>query len=147
MHLTNYFDSKGIKHKEHKLESGDYSFFVEALPELGIVRDLYFDKQIIIERKNSLEELSSNFTTNRDRFNNEFLRARDCQKIIVVEKGSMDQLMIGMYNTQLDAKAYLASILSFQHRYGLNIAFVSQDNVARYIYTSFYYYLREIVRR
>lgn len=75
-HITNYFDKKGIKYKKQALEFGDYSFMLPQVDGLT-GNELYFHKEIIIERKNSLEELSGNLGKNRDRFEKEFLKARN----------------------------------------------------------------------
>ena len=57
-HILDYFDKKGIKHKAKALKTGDYSFMIEACPELGFVKDTYFTDELCIERKNSIDELS-----------------------------------------------------------------------------------------
>ena len=72
-HITKWFDEKKISYVTQKLETADYSFYIPANAELGIVRDMYFDDKIVIERKNSLEEISSCFTTTRMAFENEFI--------------------------------------------------------------------------
>ena len=58
-HILDYFDKKGIKHKAKALKTGDYSFMIEACPELGFVKDTYFTDELCIERKNSIDELAA----------------------------------------------------------------------------------------
>lgn len=144
-HITDYFNKKGIAFKSFKLNSGDYSAMIPANSELGIVRDLYFDKQIILERKNSLEELSGNLAQYRERFINEFLRSGDCRKFLMIEKGNWSDIITGNYKTQFPANSYFGSLLSFQQRYNLNISFVSKEHAGKYIYGCFYYFLRELI--
>lgn len=57
-HITNYFDKKGIAYKRQALDFGDYSFMLPKVEGLTS-NELYFHKEIVIERKNSLEELRS----------------------------------------------------------------------------------------
>ncbi|MSU01952.1 ERCC4 domain-containing protein [Tissierella pigra] len=83
-HIIKYFDDKKIPHVSRKLDYGDYSCFLPANPELGIMRDTYFD--CVIERKAHLEEVSGNFTTDRTRIENEFIRAKDSRFIMMIEK-------------------------------------------------------------
>ena len=142
-HITDYFNANGIKHISKKLNFGDYSFMIGASPELGIEQDMYFINEIVIERKNSLEELSSNFTGGRERFNNEFKRAGNCKKILCCEKGGLDDVFNGTFKTQFKANAFIASMLSFQCRYGLDINFISQRNMGKFIAAEFRYYLKQ----
>jgi len=144
-HITDYFNKKGIAFKSCKLDSGDYSLTLPANPDYGIVRDLYFDKQVILERKNSLEELSQNLAQSRERFINEFLRSGDCRKFLMIEKGNWSDIITGNYKTEFAANSYFASLLSFQQRYNLNISFVPKEHAGKYIYGVFYYFLRELI--
>ena len=59
-HILKYFDKANIQYKKKALKYGDYSFYIPANESLSICRDEYFDKQIVVERKGSLEELSGN---------------------------------------------------------------------------------------
>lgn len=144
-HITEWLNKKNIKYKSQALDFGDYSFMVPAMPELGISRDLYFDKQIVCERKNSLEELSQNLAQSREQFNNEFLRAGDCKKVLVIERGNMEDILTGSYGTKFNSASYFGSLISFQHRYGLNIHFVGKEYIGQFIYCQFYYFLREFL--
>ena len=145
-HITDYFDLKKIPYHNKKLEFGDYSCILPASSDYGIIRDLYFDSDIIIERKNSLEELSSNFCEGRERFQDEFLRSGNCKKIIMVEKGSLGGIIDGTYNTQFKSTSFVASLLTYRYRYNLDIDFVNKDKSGMFIYYNFYYYLREILK-
>ena len=71
-HITEYFDKHKIAYERRALSCGDYSFYIKANQELAIPRDLYFDNQIYVERKASLDELAINFTKERKRFEEEF---------------------------------------------------------------------------
>jgi ERCC4-type nuclease len=141
--ITDYFTAKGMSFRSFKLNSGDYSVMLPANPELGILRDYYFDRQIFIERKASLEELSQNLAQSRERFVNEFLRSGDCRKFLMVERGNWSDIISGNYQTGFAPNSYFASLLAFQQRYGLNISFVERKHAGQFIYGTLYYFLRE----
>jgi len=145
-HVTSYFNSKDITFKPHKLDSGDYSVMLPANPDLGIVRDLYFDRQIIIERKADLNELSGNLTQCRERFEREFERVPNCRKYLLIEGGCYSDIFTNNYSTGLSSVAFAASIMAFQARYGLNVSFVSKEHSGKFIHALLYYYIREIIR-
>lgn len=90
-HIIKYFDDKKIPHISRKLDYGDYSCFLPANPELGIMRDTYFD--CVIERKGHLEELSGNLTTDRTRLENEFIRGKDSRFLLMIEKKENKEAM------------------------------------------------------
>ena len=148
-HIIDSFDKFGIAYKVRKLDYGDYSCFLPANPGLGIVRDIYFTSQVAIERKGSLEELSGNLTKNRQQFENELLRASGagCRLVLMIEQGSWEDIAAGKYNTQFKPKAFMASLLSYQVRYGLQINFVTKALAADLIARSFYYWVRESLTR
>lgn len=128
-HITDAFDSNNIKYKIQKLDIGDYSFE-------------YLDKvqKCIIERKNSLDELSQNFTKSRDRFNREFQKKNDNKIHLVIENCSMNDIICGNYRSKIHRNSFMASILSFQYRYNLNIHFIESNYTAFFIAKLFYYY-------
>ena len=146
-HIINYLNGKKIKHKEHALNFGDYSFMIPCMPHLGFVRDTYFDKQIVVERKNSLEEISSNFAENRTRFENEWIRAKDCKKYLIIEQGSYRDIIHGNYKTQFKSQSFLASMLSFEQRYNIYTVFSNKEDIGLLIYSYFYYYLHCLLKK
>ncbi len=80
-HITKYFDSKGIKYLYQALKFGDYS----AVLKINGEEIEFFDK-VCVERKNSLEEISSNLSSQRDRFERELERGLNSKFIVMVEK-------------------------------------------------------------
>lgn len=145
-HILNWFDTKKIPHKPKALTNGDYSFFIPANPDLNIERDLYFDKEIMVERKGSLEELSGNFSQQRARFEEEMATYSGI-KYLLVENANYHDIVIENYNTKFSSKAYLASIHTFNHRYGLQIMFMPNPQYSGYfLYGVFTYYLKHKLR-
>lgn len=126
------------------LSQGDYSFKLCAMPEYGINEDLYFDKEIVIERKNSLDEISQNFTKHRARFEEELAMFNG--KMTVVITDTWDNLFMGKYQAKYDRVSFIASIQSFTHRYGITFEMMSEEAFPVFVYTYFYYYLRSILK-
>lgn len=144
-HILDWFNEKKVTYQKYKLEYGDYSFMIPANPIMGTMRDTYFDREIVVERKAHLEELSGNLAQNRDRFENEFMRAKDSRKILLIEKGSLSDIWDDAYNTQFKPASYMASLLTFQARYGLEVMFVRKEYSAQLMYGIFYYHLKELL--
>jgi ERCC4-type nuclease len=146
-HITSYLDKKKIKYKTKKLDFGDYSFLLPKDKKLGIIRDIYFNDQIAVERKVSLTELSNNFTHDRTQFENELIRSNKGKLILLIENSSGYEDMIQHnYRTQYNPKSFLATLHTFQHRYNLNIVFIRPELTGSYLYQCFYYWLRENIK-
>jgi ERCC4-type nuclease len=141
-HILQAFDAMPIKHTPQALTTGDYTVMLPALPDFGIMRPLYFDHDIIIERKGSLEELSSNLTKDRERLKDEFTRAAGVKTFFVIEGASLDDILSHRYQTDLSEKSFFASLLTFQQRYDLNTAFISKSRAGALIYSILYYHVR-----
>lgn len=145
-HILNWLDSKKIPHKSKALSNGDYSFFVPASPDLNIERDLYFDKEIMVERKGSLEELSGNLSQQRARFEEEMATYTGI-KYLLIENANYQDIITGKYDTKFSSKAYLASLHTFNHRYGLQMMFMPDPQYSGYfLYGVFTYFLRQKLR-
>lgn len=145
-HILDWLDKKHIPHKTKALSNGDYSFYVPANPDLNIDRDLFFDKEIMVERKGSLEELSGNFSQQRARFEEEMATYPGI-KYLLVENANYQDIITGKYDTKFSAKAYLASIHTFNHRYGLQMMFMPDPQYSGYfLYGVFTYFLKQKLR-
>ena len=141
-HLTKYWDSKKIPYTVKKLDFADYSCMIPANPELGIIRDLYFDDVVSVERKNSLEEISSCFTATRTAFEGEFIRSKGTVHLLI-EKATYEDIINHNYRTEYKPVSFLASLNSFSERYNLPITFMKDNNYSGYfIYMTFKYALR-----
>src|SRR5690554_4485000 len=107
-HITTYFDDKGISCKSKALDFGDYSFILPENQELGINRDIYFDRKIAIERKRSLNELSNNFTHDRARFEAELIRASNAKMILLIEnENGYRDIINGNYRTDYNPRSFI----------------------------------------
>lgn len=112
---------------------------------MNIERDLYFDREIMIERKASLDELSGNLTQHRTRFEEEMATFFG-KKYLMIENASYEDIVKGNYDTKFSSKAFLASLHAFNHRYDLQIMFMpDRDMSGYYIYGVFTYYLKHLL--
>lgn len=145
-HLLAAWDKGRIPYKKKALERGDYSFMIPENEELNIPRDLYFDKEIIVERKGSLEEISGNFTKERDRLEKELALAPKT-KVLLIENAEYKDVCTGNYKTEYNKKSFLASIHSFWFRYNMPVFFMPDNSYsALFIKKYFEYYLKEKLR-
>lgn len=144
--VTDYFDKKNIPYKKKALSQGDYSFYIPANTDLSIPRDLYFDNQIVIERKASLEELSNNLAKERDRFEKELSLCK-AQMILLIENASYSDVINGNYKTEYNKKSFLGSLHSFQFKYNLPFFFMPDNKYSPiFIYATFQYWLRNYIK-
>ncbi len=123
------------------LSNGDYSFMVKAIPELGITEDLYFDKEICIEKKSGLDEISQNFTKHRSRFEHELSTYKG--KMVILIEDTWTNLFQGNYKANYNRKSFIGSVMAFYHRYNVPFHFQKKEEMGVFIYTYFRYYLRE----
>lgn len=143
--ITDYFDDKKIPYISKSLSEGDYSFFIPKNEELSIPRDLFFDKDITIERKASLEELSNNLSNERERFEKELTLFRG-KMFLLIENANYHDIYENNYNTKYNKKSFLGSLHSFNYKYNLSIMFMPKKEISGvYIYCTFYYYMKSIL--
>ena len=146
-HIIKTFDKYKINYVKKKLDHGDYSFYIKANESLNIPRDLYFDKLMTIERKNSLEELSKNWTDDRDRFEKELCTFGGKSFVLLIENASYPSMASHNYKTDYSPKSYLATFHSFMHRYNIIPIFMQNNSYSGlFIYNHCKYFLREIIK-
>ena len=145
-HITDYFTKHGIAYEPTPLSYGDYSFM---LPSAAAGEDIFFHRDIAIERKAILEELSGNLAQERDRFEREFLKAgNDGAKLylMVEDVGGYTSIISHKYNTQLAPAAYMASLKAWETRFNCNVQFIDKQYSGYYIMSTFQYYAREMLK-
>lgn len=127
--IIQYLQKKKIPMIFRKLDFGDYSCMIKKDEELGLPFDITLEKNIVIECKKNLEEISGNLTTSRERFENEFIRAKEngCDIHMIIENGSWEDIQNHNYNTKFGEKSFYNSLLSFQKKYDIKIHFVPSD--------------------
>ena len=145
-HIIGYFDAMKISWKKKKLEFGDYSFMIPQNEELSIPRDLYFDKEIIIERKASLDELASNLVADRARLKKELALAPPI-KTIIIENNDYHDMVYGNYKSDYAAKSFYGSYHSFWHEFNTPIVFMPDNKLTGcFIVGYFKYYFRDMIK-
>ena len=145
-HILDYFQKQGIAYQVSKLDYGDYSFMIPASAAGG---DIYFHDSIVIERKNSLEELSGNLAQKRTQFETEFLKARNAGAkiyLMVEDVGGYSSIISHKYNTQLTPVSFMSSLKTWESRFGCNVQFISQEYAGYYIASTFQYFAREALK-
>lgn len=145
-HILDYFTKKKIPFIEKALSFGNYSYLLPAAEKYGILKDVSFHNSITIERKASLEELSSNLSQQRQRFEDEFLRSKGCNITLLVENGSYSDILNHQYRTDFKESSYMATLMAWQQRYNIRISFIDSEHTGQYIYSIFYYHLRELLK-
>ncbi len=136
-HIISYLKENNIPYKLEKLETADYTFILPKYPQLGL------DRKFIVEKKNSLDEIVGNFTKDRERFTREFERVGDCKIHLVIENATWKRLLNGTYRSQMPAKSFMASLLTFSIRYCCPVWFVGVDESPVLIYNILKYELLE----
>lgn len=145
-HILDYFKKNGVDYETVKLDYGDYSF---RIPATAAGVDIYFHKDIVIERKASLEELSGNLTQERERFEKEFLKAGNdgCKIYLMTEcPGGYSDIIAHRYRTDFTPAAFMASMKTWESRFGCNVQFIDRQYSGYYIVSTFQYFAREILR-
>ncbi len=142
-HILEYFKKQRIPYQITKLDYGDYSFL---LPASAAGTDLYFHDSIVVERKGSLEELSGNLAQRRQQFETEFLKAgNNGAKIylMVEHPGGYTDIIRHAYKTELSPVAFMASLKTWESRFGCNVQFIDSQYAGYFIVSTFQYYARE----
>lgn len=142
-HITDFLNKNKIKFKSKKLDFGDYSVMIPRDPELGIMKDTFFDDEIVIERKGSLTELSGNLTKDRERFEKELIRKKEAKFLLMVEDGSWEDIQSGAYNTQYTPTSFYATLNAYIARFNITVNFVTKYYAPIFIYGILKYHLRE----
>lgn len=146
-HILSYFDKQGIAYRKERLDFADYSFL---LPSAATGQgDIYFHRDIVIERKSSLEELSGNLAQKRTQFEAEFMRAGNvgCKVYLMVEApGGYSDIISHKYRTEFKPAAFMASLKTWESRFGCNVQFISPEYAGYYIAATFQYFAREALK-
>lgn len=140
-HITMSLEGRKCPFAAHKLDYGDYTCQYDTSENKGIS----FENIAVIERKASLDELAGNITKGRERFEREFLRAKEAgSKIfLMIENGNYDAIKEHRYRSQLPPKSYLNTLFSWQQKYNITISFVSKQFAGDYIYATLFMALKD----
>lgn len=146
-HVKDALEAAGCPVERGKLDQGDYTAFVpmSAFPGFQDVGGIFsLQDEVVIERKANLDEIAGNFTTGRDRFEREFIRAKSkgIKVYLLIENASWADIFSHNYRSQLNPKSLEGSLRSWQAKYNVSIEFCRQEETARAIYNILHYWLK-----
>lgn len=136
-HILRYLRDNEIKWKVSKVDTGDYTF------ELPNYKGLNLDRKVLVEKKNSLDEIVGNFTTDRGRFQREFERLDDEDMHLVIEEATWRKINNGSYRSKFHPNSLTGSLLSWSMRYEFAVWFVTRKDSPHLIYNLLKYGLIE----
>ncbi len=104
-HIIDFFNKKGIPYKVVKNDFGDYTAMLPAGTLTGFTHDIYFDRDIAIERKADIDEIANNLKEDAARLKKELahMNMYDIKYFFFVEdKEFHENLRNGIYRSQYD---------------------------------------------
>lgn len=104
-HITDFFDKKNIPYRRMNLNYGDYSCMIPAGTIGAFTTDIYFDRDFVIERKNSIDELAGNLKDDAARLKKELahLNMYEIKYLIFMEDLNFEtNLRTGNYRSEYD---------------------------------------------
>lgn len=139
-HVTAWLDKNGISHQSRALETGDYTAMLDGYT---------FEDEVVIERKANLDEIAGNFTTGRERFEREMIRAKagGIKVFLIVENATWTDIFLHNYRSRLEPKSLFASLMSWQAEYNLTVIFCKPSETAKILYSTLYYWVRGRLKR
>lgn len=146
-HIIDFLQSKGINYIVKKLDFGDYSCMLPKGSFEGQTRDIYFNDEIVIERKACIDELAANFKEDGVRLKTELahLNKYDIKFFIFVEDPNYDQnIRTGNYRSEYNPKSLYNRIKkSIEIRYDTLVRPISKKVIGSEIYNTLEAYVYE----
>ena len=136
----------GVPYARATLDYGDYTFNA-VLPGGAALYDTQerIFPSVVVERKESLDELAQCLTRSRERFEREFSRAvnHGAKIYLVCENGSWEQINAGKYRTRMASAAFFNSLTAFMARYDMSVLFCKEDTSGQLIKNILYREFKE----
>ena len=147
LHIKTTFDNLSVHNITDHLRYGDYSIMIRKCEKYGITEDIKM--KVAVERKRSLEEISSNLAQNKARFEREMKRCIEDggMMCIMIENATYDDIMNHNYKTDLKPKSFLALLHTITARYGVHFIFLSRNSASLYVYNYLKYYIKEYLKK
>ena len=140
------YGSFGCPYRRCTLSYGDYACSA-VLPGGQEIVDVSKTVKPLcaVERKMHIDELAQCFCSGRQRFTKEFERAKEngARIYLLIENGSWDDIVHGIYETRMNPKALLASVTAFMVRYNANLIFCREKTSGQLIREILYRDLKE----
>lgn len=147
-HILDFFDKKKINYKVENLSLGDYSCLIPKGSFQGQERDIYFSDEIVVERKNSIDEVAGNLKDDT-RILKELahLNKYDIKYYVFLEDANFDDnVRKGNYRSEYQPKSLYARLKTIEARYNTIIRPIDKQFMGSEIYNTFYYYVREVLK-
>lgn len=146
-HVQKWLKSKKIKSVSKKLDYADYSAYIECNKntEHLIARDIWFDRDICIERKKDIDELCGNLKDGATRLKAELahLNMYGVRYFIFIEDQLFDKhLRDGKFRSKYDPKTLHARLKAIEAQYNTVIRPVSREYIGSEIYNTLKYFVR-----
>jgi ERCC4-type nuclease len=137
-HILDYFDAHKIPRLDRSLETGDYS---------AMLGDDTLETDVCVERKGSLDELAANLTADRQRFEDEMIRAKanGIKVFLLVEDAEWADIINHNYRSKLLPKSFSASLLSWQSKYNVTLLFCRKQDSGYVIHGILWYWAKAIM--
>lgn len=147
--ITEWFDKKKIPYKVEKINMGDYGCMLPKGSFEGQERDIYFTDNIVIERKNGIDEVAGNLKDESTRLNTELahLNKYGIKYFIFIEDPNFDKnIREGKFRSQYNPNALYARFKTIEARYNTVIRPTDKEFMGSEIYNTLYYHVREILK-
>ena len=132
-HILSYFSKNKIPYKVQKVDYGDYTCMIPNGTFKGQQRDVYFDREIAIERKFCIDELAANLKdkkTNINEINQDIIN--------LMARNFMDKMVNELQPVELSkemAKSYLTKVLkSDYNRIKQELTSMNKYNIKFFIF-------------
>ena len=124
------YEAFGVPYERATLNYGDYTYNA-TLPDGRPLFDISetIRPPCVVERKMSLDELASCYTTGRKRFTQEFERAKEngCRVYLLCENATWENLLAGRYRSRMNPNSFRGSAAAFMVRYNANLIFCKAE--------------------
>lgn len=137
-HIKDYLDKNSIAYKERALKTGDYS---------AMIGECTLENDVVIEKKSGLDELAANLTADRQRFEDEMIRAKanGIKVFLLVEDAEWADIINHNYRSKLLPKSFSASLLSWQSKYNVTLLFCRKQDSGYVIHGILWYWAKAIM--
>jgi len=136
-------ENLGAKTERKCLPFGDYSASIPTPKGTTIT----FENMIVIERKQSLEELITCFTTHHERFTAEIERCTNAgaKMIVLVENSTLDDLLNRRYKNNVMSKSVINAYCTYKAKYNVSFEFCDNKSTPEFIYQTLVHYVYHIL--
>lgn len=149
-HIIKFFDDKNINYRIKKLDFGDYSCMIPKGTFKGQVRDIFFDRDIVIERKACIDELANNFKDDGVRLKTELshLNKYNIRFYVFIEDPNYDvNIRSGNYRSKYKPKSLYNRIKkSIELRYKTILRPISKEIIGSEIFNTLEAYVYEALK-